>query len=349
MKYSLLVASIAALIVPSLAFSATASSATTPATVSTTATTAAAVTPTRQTGPQVTIDTLSGVTPSNDFVLEPGKTEVFINPGDSVEKDIYVTSQVVGTMTFKIEVEDIKGSNNPDQPVVILGPGEKGPYSGKDFISPAAQYITLSFGQRATIPIIISAPASASPGDYDSVVLVSNEPTVLNATSSFSAQGVTRVISRIGDLFFIRVNGQAKEAAQLQDFSLDGPYQLFYDHGPFTFDILFSNTGNTHLVPYGTITVRNFFGSQVAQIPVDAYYSLPNSLRTRQITWEQPFLFGRYTATLQLNRGYSNIIDTKTISFWVIPWKYLGIAFGIILLLVIIITVFLRTFEIKRK
>jgi hypothetical protein len=284
----------------------------------------------------------------NDFVLEPAKQELFLNPGDSVTQDLYVTDRTPGVTTFKIETDDIKGSNDANTPVIVLNSDEKGPYSGKDFISYDSPQFTLSFGQRATIPVTITIPKTASPGGYYSAVLVSNAPAVIAQAASSTISNAI-IISRLGTLFFIRVNGQADVTGQLQDFRIGGASKSFYDSGPFTFEVLFNNSGNVHLVPYGVISIKNLLGREVAQVPVDAYYSLPQSLRYRDVTWNQIALFGRYTATLTLNRGYGNITDTKTIAFWVIPWKFLLGAFALIFVLIFCVSLFMRTFEIKRK
>jgi hypothetical protein len=297
--------------------------------------------------PQTSTETLV-VDQRNDFVLEPGKAEIFLNPGDTVTRTVYVTDRVPGSTTFKIGVEDIKGTRDPDQPVLILD-GTKGPYSGKSFIVPAIDKVTLTFGQRITIPVTITIPKDASPGEYDSSVLVSNEPSVLGGENASAAQGSTRIISRLGTLIFIRVNGKAKESGSLDDLRIKGPSKLFYDSGPLTFQILFNNDGNVHLVPYGTLTIKNMVGQVVDQLPVDAYFSLPDSLRYREVMWSRTTLLGRYTATIHLNRGYGGLSDDKTIAFWVLPWRILlGIFVGVFILILIVV-VFVRTFEIKRK
>jgi hypothetical protein len=297
--------------------------------------------------PKTSIEQLT-VDLKNDFVLEPGKAEIFLNPGDTVTRTVYVTSRVPGSTTFNIGVEDIKGTRDADQPVVILD-GETGPYSGKTFIVPAINRVTLTFGQRITIPVTITIPLDAPPGDYDSSVLVSNEPSVGGIENSNAANGSLRVISRLGTLIFIRVNGQAKESGNLDDLKIKGPSKLFYDHGPLIFQILFNNDGNVHLVPYGTLTIKNMMGQVVDQLPVDAYFSLPDSLRYREITWNRTTLFGRYTATVHLERGYGGLSDDKTIAFWVLPWKILVGVFAGIFIFLLIVVVFVRTFEISRK
>jgi hypothetical protein len=280
-----------------------------------------------------------------DFVLEPGKVELFVNPGDSIEKDINVTSRIAGATDFTVSTEDFVGSREKDQPVVLLG-GDKSPYSFKDNIQPDTSNFTLEAGQKATLAVKVVVPANAAPGGYYSAVIVSSKP-----HQSGNAGVGTQVITRIGVLFFIRVNGPVTESGNIDDFRIsDGNRQFgLLQNGPLTFEALFNNTGTVYLVPSGTITIKNILGQEVAELPVDAYFSLPNSTRYRDIVWPQQFLAGMYTATLTLNKGYGNAVDTRSITFWVIPWKYVGMVAGLAFIIALLIYLFTRKFEFRRK
>jgi hypothetical protein len=283
----------------------------------------------------------------NDFVLEPGKVEIFVNPGDSVTKSITVTNRAASTVSFKVEVEDFIGSDQSDKPVVLLG-NEKSPYSFRDNIIPQVTNFSLGSSESISIPIKINVPKDAQPGGFYTSILVSNEPTVSSTTQSSDVQGSTKIISRVGTLFFIRVNGVAKESGSLQDLRVVSPTSDSPD--TYKFDILFKNDGNVHLVPFGYVTVSNLFGRSMIKIPVDAYFALPHSIRYRQVEWNAPFLFGRYQATVELNRGYgSNLIDTKTIAFWVIPWKVTVIVLVVLLVLFLALFTFFRKFKFVAK
>ena len=286
----------------------------------------------------------TGADSHGDFVLEPGKIEIFMNPGETVTKNISVISRVNHKVKFGISIEDFVGSQNPDTPVLLLGK-DKSPYSFKDNITPETSTFSLDLGQKIQVPITITAPKNAQPGGFYSSVVVSNIPDMSGA----DAAATTRIISRVGVLLFIRINGPVKEEGNVQDFRVNGPRQLFLQGGPLTFEILFKNSGSVHLVPYGTVTITNLFGQKVADIPVDAYFSLPDSLRYRQVTWPKEFLFGYYKAHLELHRGYSNSIDTKDISFFVLPWKYVGAIILIFFIIALLYYVFTRKFELKRK
>lgn len=166
--------------------------------------------------------------------------------------------------------------------------------------------------------------------------------------NSSAGQAGTRVISRVGVLFFVRVNGPVDQQGQLTDFRVTNDSMLM-QKGPVNFEILFENKGTIHLVPYGMVTIRNIFGKTIGTVPVDAYFSLPKSVRYRQVIWQKENLIGRYTATIELNRGYDGNIDTQKISFWVLPLGYIALGAGIIFAIIFLVYLFTRKFEFKRK
>jgi hypothetical protein len=284
---------------------------------------------------------------NNDFVLEPGKVEIFANPGDVITKTITVTNRASSKVSFQIEVEDFIGSNEADKPVILLG-NEKSPYSFKDSIIPDIKTFSLDANTNITIPIKINIPANAQPGGFYTSVLVSNQPTQDSGAQSSATEGKTKIISRVGTLFFIRVNGVAKESGALEDLRVISPTDD--SSNLFKFNILFKNDGNVHLVPYGWVTVNDMFGKMITKIPVDAYFAMPQSIRYREVEWNAPLLFGKYSASVELNRGYgSNLIDTREVSFWVIPWKMAAMAVGAIVVLFIIIYAFFKKFKLVAK
>ena len=282
----------------------------------------------------------------NDFVLEPGKVEIFANPGESITKSITVTNRASSRVSFKVEVEDFVGSNDQDKPVVLLG-SEKSPYSFKDNVIPEITAFSLESNTNITIPIKINIPADAQPGGFYTSVLVSNEPSVDSGGQSIAVEGKTKIISRVGTLFFIRVNGVAKESGSLDDLRIISPTT---DNPNYKFNILFKNDGNVHLVPYGWITVTDLFGKVIGKVPVDAYFAMPQSIRYREVDWSAPFLFGRFKASVELNRGYgSNLIDTKTVTFWVIPWKIAVITLTVLIIIFLAFYLFFRKFKFVAK
>lgn len=288
------------------------------------------------------------ISASNDFVVEPGKTEIYVDPGQTVIKKITITNRIGKNVKFILTTEDMVGTNDSQSPVKLLG-DEKGPYSLKNFIQPEISEFSLNLGERITIPVEISVPIDAEPRGYYGALIVSNEPEVLGEEQSKETEGKARLISRIGALFLLRINGEGVESGFLQDFKIIGPSKVFYEKRPKGFEILFKNDGNVHLVPHGKITIKNILGKNIEEIPIDAYFSLPDSIRYREVFWDEGSGLGRYTANLSFYKGYGDENIETAISFWIIPWKILIITFTGLIILISFIYYILTRFELKKK
>jgi hypothetical protein len=284
----------------------------------------------------------------NDFVVEPGKTEIFLNPGENITKNVTITNRIGKNVKFKLTTEDMVGTNDSASPIKLLG-DEKGPYSLKNFIQPEINEFSLDLGERITIPVNISVPIDAEPRGYYGALIISNEPEILGDEKSKETEGKARLISRIGSLFLLRINGEGKESGSLEDFKIIGPSKSFYESRPKGFEILFKNTGNVHLVPHGKIIIRNILGKNIGEIPVDAYFSLPDSIRYREVLWGEGSGLGRYTAHLSLFPGYGNENEEASIAFWIIPWKILVVTFVGLIILISFVYYILTRFELKKK
>ena len=282
-----------------------------------------------------------------DFVMSPGKIELEIAPGESETVEISVANRIGKEHTFSIEIEDVRSSNDPKRSVELLGSGV-GPYTIKDYISIQDMEFSLPHAKRAVIPVTISIPPNTEPGGLYGSVLVK---TVTKDAVDGSDPGTvpsSAIVSRIGALFFVSVPGEVERSGLLQEFSTRNDQSLF-TAGPIDFDIVYENKGSVHLNPYGEIRITNILGEEVGFVELQPWFVLPGSVRLREIQWDRETLFGRYVATIQLNRGYDDVIDTATLSFWVIPWKFVLLVIGVIFIGYLLIRAFFRTFEFKRK
>lgn len=291
-----------------------------------------------------TSDFISGDIQVGDFVIGPGKVELTIKPGDTVTRTISITNRISDSRTFALEVEDMSGSANPSEAVVLLG-DQSGPYSLKDYFSFPDTNFTLALGERAQIPVTITMPPNAEPGGYYGAVLVS---TVQSKEAQAGDALNTPIIARVGTLFFITVPGEFEKSGAVTDFSTI-PKQTFFTTGPINLGILFENTGSVHLGPYGEVKVTNFFGEEVGFVQIDPWFVLPKSMRLRELTWDRELLLGRYTITANINRGYDDVIDTKVIHVWVLPWQFMLGLFVTIFILFILFKFVTSRFEFKRK
>ena len=286
-----------------------------------------------------TLEKLPNMIDYHDFVVGPGKLELQLSPGQSQTIDLTVANRLGSDKIFSISEEDFTGSNNPDQPVILLG-SDRGPYSLKDDIYIPSPTIPIPFGDKAHIPITVTVPMNAQPGALYGSVLVS----VVSVTGTTTSNGIgasNPIITRIGTLFFVRIPGEVNAEGRLSGFSLASGGVVWSSSlsktSPILFNILFKNTGDVYLAPYGTISVTNMMGSTVANISVDPWFAMPQSVRFRQVEWDPTFLFGRYVAHAVINRGYvstSTATDTADVVFWVIPWGIILLVFvGLVIII----------------
>jgi len=274
-----------------------------------------------------------------DIVVGPGKTELSLSPGETSNKEIIVSNRSGSQKIINISVEDFQGTNDPNQAVQFLG-DKVGPYSLKDYVKPEITQIILNFGERLRLPVSIAIPKTATPGGlYGAVMISASNIDEGNASvKNDEAAGKVKIITRVASLFFIRVKGDVINNGNLSDFKTA---KSFYESGPVSFQIMSQNKGSVYLSPYGAIEVKNILGQKIDEREVDPWFVMPGTTRERDISWNNDFLFGRYTATILLNRGYSDIIDQKSISFWVIPWRLLSIVLiGLILVIWLFIWIF---------
>lgn len=281
-----------------------------------------------------------------DFVVGPGRAEFNMAPGETITTEITVTNRISDNRTFKLEVADVAGTADGSSALNLIEGGEPGPYSIREFVSFPDTTFTLALGERARIPVTITLPANITPGGLYGTVLVST----IQAPNVPEGANVPRnpIIARVGSHIFIDIEGEKLVSGEVLDIDTL-PSKLWYESGPINFAISYENTGSVHLNPYGEMAIKNTFGQEVGYIQLEPWFVLPVSLRTREIEWNREFLFGRYTAVAQVNRGYDDIVDEVQVSFWVLPWKVMLATFVVIFFIIFIVRLFFRTFEFKRK
>ena len=294
------------------------------------------------------IETLPGTAVEGDIVLGPGKIEVWLDPGEKTTSTIYFTNRTGRTIDFLVNIEDFKGSRDPKEGTIFMGE-EKGPYSLKDYLHPDVQQFTLEHGQRIHLPIEIAIPEDSEPGGRYGVVFASALPPKIEAEAGKEeAKPMVGIISRVGCLFFVRVKGDVIENGFLKSFAIKD-MEKYFEQGPITFEFLFENNGNVHLAPYGIIEITNLLGKKIGEVEIDPYFAMPDTVRLREINWDKKLLFGKYTALASINRGYQDIIDQKSINFWVIPWKIILAGLVALFLVIWFFKWIVGHFEIRRK
>ncbi len=286
---------------------------------------------------QVIVEKLPDNKVFNDFVVGPGKIEMELSAGQSGTFDLLVSNRLGTNKTFQLSSEDFTGSDDPSQTIILLG-SDRGPYSLQDFIKVGSTSLDIDHGSRVRIPVSVSIPKNAEPGGLYGSVIVSTMSKAGDMGDNTGVVSTNPIFTRIAVLIFIKIKGEVKEDGKLVDFSLTQNKKIVSGTDDIIFNLFFKNDGNIHLNPKGTIVIENMLGSTVGSIDVEPWYAMPKSLRFREVSWTPKFLFGKYTATASIMRGYGDFKDEIKYTFWAIPWKL----FLVVLVVVVVIVVLVR-------
>jgi len=274
-----------------------------------------------------------------DFVLERAKFEATLHPGETVIETIGVINRTDRTVRYTIDVEDFSGSADGTSPVNLLG-AERGPYSLKDYFNPHVWEFTLEPKQRIKLPVEIVIPEDAEPGGlFGSVIVVSN-PEIASGNP---------IISRLASLFFVRVSGDIQQEGKLDAFTIQPSKKIYTSGAPTGFSLTSSNAGSVHLNSYGVVRITNSLGVIVKEVEVEPYFTLPGSVRSISFEWSPDLLIGRYTATALINRGYDDVIDEMSASFWIMPTGLIVKWFIGILIFILLLRLVFSKFEIRSR
>lgn len=283
----------------------------------------------------ITVENLPDAKVYNDFAVGPGKIEMELEPGQTGTFDLMVSNRLGTDKSFSLDIEDFKGTDDPNKTVELLG-NDKGPYSLRDFVKVEKKTVDIEHGKRVRIPVSVSIPKNAEPGGlYGSVVV----GTLSKNNDTKSESGVTAtnpIFTRVGVLIFIKIKGEVEQNGKLVDFKLQGNKKIISGLNDVGFTILFKNDGNIHLNPKGEIIIKNTIGSVVGKIDVESWFAMPKSLRMREVSWSPKFLMGRYTALASVDRGYGELKDQSEYTFYAFPWQII-VAIFILAFVVIVL------------
>jgi hypothetical protein len=256
------------------------------------------------------------------------------NPGQTLTVEIKLRDLTPIALVVTGEANDFTAAGEDGTPKLLLEPGEKSPFSIKDWVQPLAP-LNLLPQQIKSFPVTIKVPANADPGGHYGVIRFTGRAADPEGTS-------VSLNASLGTLLLVNVAGDIKNKLTIEEFYTmkDKKRGWFFESAPLTFVERIKNEGNTHEQPTGKITITDMFGKLVAVQTVNQppRNVLPASIRK----FEQPlgpaligdkWLFGKYTAELEIT--YANKLKvTDSLTFWVIPWRLILIAIAAIVALI---------------
>lgn len=272
------------------------------------------------------------------FSISPPLINLGANPGQTVTTNIKFTNISGGDLLIKTQYNDFGAKNETGEPNIIFDDNTNTPYSLRQWITGPEPFILKSKEERA-LQFSITVPKNAEPGGHYAVIRFTG------SSPQTGGSGVALSAS-LGSLVLLQVSGDVTQQATVDSFFAAGQNfspSSFFENGPINFVERIQNTGNTHIQPSGTIKISNLFGKEVASLRVNGDPSdlantprniLPASIRRFNQNYPPIWLFGRYTAQLQLSYAGGKTLVATT-AFWVIPYKLiLAVFIGAVLVFV---------------
>lgn len=264
--------------------------------------------------------------------------------GGNYVVNVKVSNVTIDTQTYYTSVKDFTNKDESGAPSILATSNLPDTASIRTWVSTNSK-VVLKPGEVETLVVNVTIPSNAEAGGHYGALLFSGTaPTPASVGLALSASA--------GALFLVKVDGTITEQASLASFytaptSTDNQ-SSFFEKAPITFVTRVKDEGNIHLQPSGQILVHDMFGNLVSTTSVnsDKANVLPNSIRRFDTTMASSWMFGRYTADLQLGYGSHGQVLTDTISFWVIPYK---IVLVVLLAIITVIFVLVRMVKVYNR
>lgn len=241
---------------------------------------------------------------SPDIVVSPAITEWIAAPGQQLSKKIMVRNTTARPLPIRVIAksfvprEKVDGANHDifdaSSWVVLKNP---------DYI--------LKPGEYREVTIELHIPAKAEPGGHYATIYFQQ----LEAASAQRSRQ-TNVVGRVGSLVFITVKGAIKKEVVISSL------QTKREDGSFALQASLNNTGNVHILPRVTYTIKNWRKQTVATITVPPGVLLPHTHRRYAAKWHPPVL-GKFTVTATVTYGGKKSSPIASQALWNIPWRFI--------------------------
>lgn len=281
------------------------------------------------------------------LTISPVRVELFGDPGAVVKGEIILINEQEGTRTFYSSFENFEASGESGTPSFVEG------LEGLATWIETVPDVTLAQDEKQEVPYTITIPQDADPGGHFAAIFWSTSP------PKTEQGGGVSIGAKVGVLILLKVSGEIEEGGGVLEFSAKDK-QKFFSSLPVIFIYRFQNGGDDRIKPEGEITIKNMFGRTSAILPANRSEGnvLPQSIRKFEMIWEKEdsnkqetvddkegfltglkrewnnFAFGRYTAELNLEYGTEGETAQASFSFFIIPWRILGIILFILAVLV---------------
>lgn len=296
---------------------------------------------------------------ANALTLIAPTFEQDVDPGVPSKTEIKLYNETQDTLSLYPEVVSFTANGETGQPTFDFEAPLEGVATWFDL--PEGP-ITLEGGERMVVPITITPPIDAEPGGHYATVFFST------TSPDLSDPGSLALSTKLGSLFLLRVFGDVTEEGSIVEFGLDNN-KTTLNRLPANIFTRFENSGNIHLRPEGTITIKNLMGAETAKLDFNAKKgaTLPDSIRKYDTVWEKGqvkevsgnfwskfwtefaneknnFALGRYKANISITAG-TLVQDDAELIFWVWPWRIMFVSLLVLALIILLLILMIKRYN----
>jgi hypothetical protein len=279
---------------------------------------------------------------SEAISLSPVLIEKDVTPSESVELSIKIANSGTQNKTLYLIAADFVG--DPQEGGTPKFTTEQTPDSFSTWIELPEKQIQINANERKEVAFKLNVPSGADPGSHYGAVIVSEENPKPEGTSPVA------VTSQIATLVFAKVAGEVIEKGETISFTTS---KSWYEYPPVNFEVRFENQGNVRTKPTGLIEIYNSAGIKEEVIQINKGFGgvLPHSIRKFEETWNPNKWLniiprvGLYRAEGVVTYGLPSTTEKLApVTFWLLPYKFIGAIAGGILIVIVGFLIFLRLY-----
>ncbi len=294
---------------------------------------------------------------SLNLTVSPISILLEVNPGESVTGSMRILNNGVETEDLHLELATFSADPGGSKP--IIRPFELHEVH-QNWLVPESKTVSVGPGEWKTISLTFSPPKEAALSYYYAVIV--------NRQANVELVGGGAVIAGAPAVLVLATVNSPNTKQELQLVSFQSPKKI-YEFLPSEFEVQVKNTGNVHLAPLGNVFIDGGGKKDIGILSFNQASGLvlPDTTRTYTVWWEEGFpfyetvsqdgvvelnndgtakrklnwdlplsklRFGKYTAHLLMvyDNGERDVPVESTLTFWVVPWRFLAVA-GVVLLL----------------
>jgi hypothetical protein len=266
------------------------------------------------------------------LIVSPARQEVAINPGEKTVLNVTFYNQGTSAISGIVKAADFIVDNSDGTPTIIDNAAQASPrFSASTWITLQSDKLSIASKDKASVPIVITAPKDVRPGGRYIAVFFEPEGTIPSKVGTQQEAGSGTAI-RLASLVYIRVAGDITEKALVSRFYA----KPFSEFGPIKVEADILNRGDYHITPKAVIALTNMFGGVVSQEKFKEENIFPDQTRTFLNELGSKWMMGRYKLSLTATYGQKGQPLSNYLYVWVFPWR---VALIILLSLIILILI----------